>query len=88
MTRLKAVNQIPDYLMRELQNYVQGQTIYIPKRKEEYNAWGSKSGGREALKRRNTSILEAFTGGESIASISNRYYLSIETIKKIVYGKR
>ncbi|MGX1264464.1 Mor family transcriptional regulator [Rossellomorea marisflavi] len=85
---MKAVKQIPDSLMRELQNYVQGQSIYIPKRKEEYDAWGSKSGGREALKRRNKSILEAFSGGESIASISERYYLSMETIKKIVYGKR
>ncbi|KML27738.1 CD3324 family protein [Rossellomorea marisflavi] len=85
---MKTVKQIPDYLMRELQNYVQGQSIYIPKRKEEYDAWGSKSGGREALQRRNHSIVEAFTAGESIASISDRYYLSIETIKKIVYGKR
>ncbi|MGD7050789.1 CD3324 family protein [Rossellomorea marisflavi] len=85
---MKAVNQIPESLMKELQNYVQGKSIYIPKKKEKYDAWGSKSGGREALARRNKLIVEAFTVGESIASISERYYLSIETIKKIVYGKR
>ncbi|HWO96730.1 MAG TPA: hypothetical protein VNM45_10420 [Bacillus sp. (in: firmicutes)] len=55
------------------------------KQKKEYKHWGSLSGGRQWLVRRNAAIRQAFKSNSSIEQLAKDYFLSIETIKKIVY---
>jgi Mor family transcriptional regulator len=71
----------------EIQKYVQGETIYIPKPETTYRKWGTLSGGRKLLDKRNANIKSAFISGTSIQDLADEYFLSIETIKKIVYSK-
>ncbi|GIO28905.1 MULTISPECIES: CD3324 family protein [Paenibacillus] len=78
---------LPEKLIIEIQQYVQGETIYIPKQKKEYKHWGSLSGGRQWLDRRNAAIRQAFKSNSSIEQLAKDYFLSIETIKKIVYSE-
>lgn len=40
---------LPEKLINEIQKYVQGETIYIPKQETEYEKWGARSGGRRLL---------------------------------------
>jgi Mor family transcriptional regulator len=84
---MKAENILPESLIKEIQKYVQGETIYIPKPKSSYQKWGTRSGGRKMIEERNISIRTAFRNGTSIDELADDYFLSCETIKKIVYSR-
>jgi Mor family transcriptional regulator len=86
MKYVKASAVLPETLITEIQKYVQGETIYIPKPPSSREKWGSKSGSRRLLKSRNKSIKNAFTNGMTINGLAKQYCLSVETIKKIVYS--
>lgn len=75
---------LPDKLLREIQKYVNGETIYIPNTKLR-KKWGEGSGARAFFETRNKEIKEKFENDTSIYELSEKYCLSVETIKKIVY---
>jgi Mor family transcriptional regulator len=90
MSSLKYVNAddlLPEKLLKEIQHYVQGETIYIPKPRNAYKKWGSQSGSRAFIDKRNAGIKQAFKNGKTIDQLGLEYHLSCETIKKIVYRK-
>ncbi|CRK82107.1 helix-turn-helix domain of resolvase [Neobacillus massiliamazoniensis] len=91
LTEVKYVNAnniLPATLITEIQKYVQGETIYIPKPVTAYRKWGTCSGGRKLIDKRNSAIKSAFISGCSIQQLAEEYFLSIETIKKIVYSNK
>ncbi|MFJ8530422.1 CD3324 family protein [Bacillus sp. NPDC094106] len=87
MKYVKAATVLPEKLIIEIQKYVQGETIYIPKQENAHYKWGTQSGGRKQLDERNRDIKHAFKNGTSIQQLAEEYFLSTETIKKIVYSK-
>lgn len=87
MSYVKANAVLPENLIAEIQKYVQGEAIYIPKPEKAHSKWGSRSGARKAIDERNRKIKYAFKNGKTISELAEEYYLSIETIKKIVYKK-
>lgn len=78
---------LPASLLEEVQKYAEGKTIYIPKRSKA-KGWGEASGNRERLKKRNLSICSRYSAGASIFELAEEFFLSPESIKKIVYGKK
>lgn len=76
----------PEYLLKEIQEYIQGEFVYIPQKDGLRKQWGEKSGQREQLARRNREIREKFKFGVSIDRLTKSYHLSHDTIKKIVYS--
>lgn len=88
MKYINANKVLPEKLIMEIQKYVQGETLYIPKRETEYQKWGTLSGGRQLLDHRNAAIRTSFINGSSIQQLAKEYYLSSETIKKIVYSHK
>ena len=87
MKYVKAATVLPESLIAEIQKYVQGETIYIPKQETKHYKWGARSGGRKQLDARNRDIKHAFKSGTTIHQLAEEYFLSTETIKKIVYSK-
>jgi Mor family transcriptional regulator len=87
MKYVKADAVLPEELIIEIQKYVQGETIYIPKPEKVRQKWGAKSGSRRFFETRNSSIRLAFQQGITIQELAEQYFLSVETIKKIVYVK-
>ena len=79
---------LPFNLLTELQKYVQGELIYIPRRKEKRAGWGELNGARFALGERNTDIFNYYLSGISVNELSDVYHLSGDTIKKIIYNCR
>lgn len=71
-------------LLKELQKYVQGEIIYIPK-SEDRKPWGEMNGTRKAIKERNLEIYELYKSGKRIGEISQIYSLSEDSIRKIVF---
>ena len=88
MKYINANNVLPEKLIVEIQKYVQGETLYIPKPESKYQKWGTSSGGRTVLDRRNATIRNSFILGSSIQQLAKEHYLSTETIKKIVYSHK
>lgn len=78
---------LPDALVKELQNYVQGEFIYIPVEPKKQKRWGEVSGYRKELEERNKNIKEEYQNGYSMEFLSEKYNLSISAIRKIIYQK-
>ena len=78
---------LPASLLEEVQKYAEGRAIYIPKRSRS-KGWGEASGYRDLLKKRNIKIRSRYSAGASIFEIAEEFFLSPESIKKIVYGKK
>ena len=77
---------LPAYLLAEIQRYVKGEIIYIPKQNEEKIKWGIKNGSRKKYDKRNNDIKALKSGGMSIDELANVYYLSSDSIRKILSG--
>ena len=78
---------LPASLLEEVQKYAEGKVIYIPKCTKT-RGWGEASGYREKLNKRNSLICNRYSAGRSILEIAEEFYLSPETVKKIVYGNK
>ena len=78
---------LPASLLQEVQKYAEGKAIYIPKR-EKTKGWGEASGYREKLNKRNAVICSRYAAGAGIMELAEDFFLSPESIKKIVYGKK
>ena len=82
-----AKDMLPSELLKQVQKYAAGKLLYIPQ-KEEPKAWGSVSGSRQKLLKRNQRIYNEYALGKGIRELAEEYFLSIDSIKKIVYGKK
>ena len=78
---------LPAKLLEEVQKYVEGRVIYIP-RTERSKGWGEASGYRDRLDKRNALICSRYSAGMSVMEIAEEFFLSPETVKKLVYGKK
>lgn len=79
---------LPPSLLKEMQKYIQGDLIYIPKAKKERAAWGEVSGSRAKIAERNAEIFRLYEEGKSFEELEQIFHLSVDTIRKIVYKMR
>ena len=82
-----AQDLLPEALLRQVQKYISGKLVYIPAR-EHRREWGSLSGYRQILRKRNQNIRAQFVLGETIEDLADTYHLSCESIKRIVYNRK
>ncbi len=87
MSYKKGSEVLPARLLKEIQEYVEGSMIYIPK-KGTKAGWGCVSGTRQAIDRRNKKIVNLYHQGEAVSSLAELFHLEEETIRKIVYKKK
>ena len=79
-----ASDVLPENLLKEVQKYAAGETLYFPKDKERHK-WGAKSGARAFFQERNCEIRRKYLQKMSIEHLADEYCLSVETIRKIVF---
>ena len=87
MKYLNAEVVFPEELLKELQQYIQGEVLYIPNREGTRKKWGENSGNRKLLADRNREIRNHFLAGQSIEQLAELFFLSYDSIKKIVYSQ-
>ncbi len=85
MKYINAAEILPERLLKELQTYVDGAILYIPKASSK-KEWGEANGSRTFYQERNQEIQRLFQLGFSIDALADQYGLACSTIKKIVYG--
>lgn len=74
---------LPQELLAELQNYAEGELIYIPNRQQKAG-WGTVNGSRERYTLRNMQIIHYYKNGAGIEEICRQFFLSKDSIKKII----
>ena len=87
MKYINAKDILPNALVKELQNYIQGGYIYVPTNQLHQKRWGEASGYRQELQQRNRQIVGEFQNGTSMEALSEKYFLSVSAIRKIIYQK-
>ena len=76
---------LPDDLLKELQKYAPGEILYVPSDKSR-KKWGSDTGARQFYEHRNEEIRHKYFDLKvPIDALSEEYYLSDETVRKILY---
>jgi Putative homoserine kinase type II (protein kinase fold) len=78
----------PHELLDLIQDYAQGQYVYIPKREESRERWGTKTSYKKELDIRNSRIYSKFLTGVSVAQLSMKYNLTKKSIHRILLSKR
>lgn len=88
MKYIKGEKVLPEYLLKAVQRYIDGACVYIPRKNEERRAWGENSGYRSSLAERNRRIYQRFLEGAGIEELTNEFYLSEQSIKRIIYCQK
>ncbi|WP_221566671.1 CD3324 family protein [Alkalihalobacillus sp. TS-13] len=78
----------PPSLLKEVQKHIQGELIYIPKKNNQRAGWGEMNGSRQLLAQRNQEIYQLYKDGWSFEELEQKFNLSIESIRKIIYKTR
>ncbi len=84
MSYKKAAQVLPQELLAQVQEYVDGEYLYIPRISGSKKDWGSATTTRRELQARNRLIYEAYQAGTSTAELAKAFYLSPKSIQRIV----
>ena len=87
MSYIKAEEILPEELIRQIQKYVDGVYIYIPRKPGTRHAWGQETDYKAELKIRNDRIRSDYAAGESVTTLSRRYHLSEKSIRRNLQKK-
>ena len=82
MSYIRADEILPKELLEAIQQYVDGQVIYIPRKEKQ--EWGSGTSAREFFRERNERIYRAFQEGVGVEELSRRFSLSRKSIQRIL----
>jgi Mor family transcriptional regulator len=80
----KASDILPQELLNIIQDYVDGEYLYIPRKECNRKLWGDKTDSKKEVNQRNLSIYRQYRSGVSVKELSERYYLSPKWIQKII----
>ncbi len=79
-----AIDLLPENLLKAIQNYVDGEYLYIPRKDCNRKQWGDTTKIKQNLASRNLEIYSKYKNGVSIQELEKTYYLSGKTIYKII----
>ncbi|MGB4660086.1 MAG: CD3324 family protein [Mobilitalea sp.] len=79
---------LPQELLSLLQEYAEGQYIYIPKREANHKSWGENTNTKHLVKQRDTEIYQKYQKGMTTADLAEEFYLSVKSIQRIVLKER
>ena len=88
MKYVKAIDVLPQEIIEIIQNYVDGEYLYIPRKNDNKKSWGEKSGIKNTLKERDIEIYEKYIKGLSISELSKEYFLSEKSIRRIIFNQK
>lgn len=84
MGYVKAGDVLPPEMIEQIQQYVEGKVLYIPKRAEEKAAWGKGTSTKAELAERNARIYAEFLDGASVSALAKDYFLVEKSIQRII----
>ncbi|HJB07598.1 MAG TPA: hypothetical protein H9716_06985 [Candidatus Enterocloster faecavium] len=80
----KATHVLPPELLLQVQEYIDGEFLYIPRISGQKRDWGTATSTRRELHDRNERIYAEYLGGETMDALAVKYFLSLKSIQRIV----
>lgn len=88
MSYVKAENILPQEIIDLIQNYIDGEYIYIPRKNTNRKAWGESTNTRKEIKERNNNIYTKYLNGVDVETLAEEYYLSKKSIQRIILQEK
>lgn len=88
MRYVKARDVLPKKLLLELQQYVDGAYLYVPRKQENRLSWGERTHSKAETARRNREIYLRYLEGRCPAALAGDYFLTEKTVRRIILEER
>lgn len=89
MRYMKAEIILPKEILELVQEYADGQFLYIPKKTGNRRSWGEGTSTRLLNRQRDYEIFHKYRNGVSTKELASEYYLSVKSIQRIILnGKK
>ena len=88
MSYIKAEQLLPQELLVMIQEYAQGQYLYIPKKAQSRKEWGSNTDSRQQLRIRDEEIYHRYKQGIPVQCLAEEYFLSTKSIQRILRNEK
>lgn len=83
----KAEEVLPANILLLVQEYVDGDVLYVP-RKGGKRGWGTESGMKRELEGRNQQICRDYHKGVSVGELAVKYCLTEKSVRRIIREHR
>lgn len=84
MGYIKAEEILPAEVIGLIQQYVDGKSIYIPRKQNHRQEWGTGTKIKQELSIRNEQIYKDYQTGLKICELAEKYFLSEKSIQRII----
>lgn len=84
MSYKKAEQILPEEVLRKVQEYIDGECLYIPRISENRKCWGASTATRRELRDRNARIYADYLSGQTMEELAQSYFLSLKSIQRII----
>lgn len=84
MAYKKANEVLPEELLIIIQDYIDGEYLYIPRKEDNKKTWGDRTKSKQLTDQRNQKIYEKYKEGYSVKELAQLYCLSIKSIQGII----
>lgn len=88
MGYLRAEEVLPKEVLSLVQQYVDGEMIYIPRKEGCQRSWGSGTDTKKDLEYRNAQIYTAYQSGSTAKELAEHYCLAEKSIQRILRNHR
>lgn len=82
MSYVRADEILPEDLIKAIQRYVSGRSVYIPCR--EKKDWGSQTKTRQYYQSRNAKIVRERESGVPVRALADEFALSEKSVQRII----
>ena len=84
MGYMRAEDILPEEIIALVQQYIDGQSIYIPRKAECHKAWGAGTETRNDLMIRNRQIYELYQSGMTAMELAEKFFLTEKSVRRII----
>lgn len=88
MSYINICDVLPKEVVEQIQEYIDGVKVYIPKKVESRKSWGSNTDTKQLISLRNQQIRIEHQNGFSVFELAQKYFLTEKTIQKILYSRQ
>ncbi len=88
MSYMRANEVLPADVLAVVQQYAEGQMLYIPKKTDSKRAWGAGTETRKTLELRNARIYDRYHKGVSLRELADEFFLTEKSVQRIIRNFR
>jgi Mor family transcriptional regulator len=88
MSYIRAEHILPKELLELIQEYADGQYLYIPRKSDSRKCWGDNTQIRQLTGKRDREIYLKYIQGARTSELAEEYYLSVKSIQRIILKEK